>query len=140
MTRMIAGLLLLLAGFAPAAAQAPAAGDRGAIEQVIRDQMAAFRADDAAAAFAFASPSIQAMFGTPERFLAMVRRGYAPVYRPRSVEFRELAPRDGALVQRVLVVGPDGVPEVALYVMEQQPDGRWRIAGCFLTKAEERMT
>lgn len=80
------------------------------------------------------------MFGTPETFLAMVRRGYAPVYRPRAVEFRELAETDGALVQRVVLVGPDGVPEVALYVMERQPDGTWRIAGCFLAKSDERMT
>ncbi len=141
MRRWIAGLLFLLVPLAPGLAQAPvAAADRAGIERVIRDQMAAFRADDAAAAFAFAAPSLQTMFGTPETFIAMVRRGYAPVYRPRSVEFRELAEADGALVQRVLLIGPDGVPEVALYVMERQPDGSWRIAGCFLTRSEDRVT
>lgn len=138
MVRRIAALLLFCILASPVAAQAPE--DRAAIERVIREQIAAFRADDAAAAFAFAAPSIQAIFGTPDNFLAMVRRGYAPVYRPRSVEFRELGRRDGAPVQRVLVIGPDGVPEVAHYVMERQPDGSWRIAGCFLARSEERIT
>lgn len=138
MFRRLVALLLLALASAPAAAQAPA--DRAAIERVIRDQMAAFLADDAAAAFAFAAPSIQALFGTPENFLAMVRSGYAPVYRPRAVEFAELGLREGVPVQRVLVTGPDGVPEVAHYLMERQPDGRWRIAGCILTKSEDRTT
>ena len=141
MRRWIASMMFLLLPLLPAAAQVPVdEADRVRIERVIRDQMTAFRSDDAAAAFAHAAPSIQTLFGTPETFLAMVRRGYAPVYRPRSVEFRELAEAEGALVQRVLVVGPDGVPEVALYVMERQPDGSWRIAGCFLARADDRLT
>ncbi|WP_374449383.1 DUF4864 domain-containing protein [Stella sp.] len=138
MFRRLAALLLLALLAAPASAQSPA--DRAAIERVIRDQMAAFLADDAGAAFAFAAPSIQAMFGTPENFLAMVRSGYAPVYRPRAVEFAELGLSHGVLVQRVLVTGPDGMPEVAHYMMERQPDGRWRIAGCVLTRSEDRTT
>ena len=138
MFRRFVALLLLAIAPAPAMAQAPA--DRAAIERVIRDQMAAFAADDAAAAFAFAAPSIQAIFGTPENFLAMVRSGYAPVYRPRAVAFAELGLHEGMLVQRVLVTGPDGIAEAAHYVMERQPDGRWRIAGCFLTRSEDRVS
>jgi len=110
-----------------------AAADRGAIRGVIGDQMAAFQRDDAAAAFGLAAPNIQTMFGTPENFLAMVRQGYAPVYRPSDVRFGELVRIDGRLTQQVHVVGPDGVPQLALYFIEQQPDGRWRITGCMLT-------
>ena len=43
--------------------------------------------DDAKRAFSYAAPSIRAMFGTPERFLAMVRAGYPVVYRPPAVTF-----------------------------------------------------
>jgi hypothetical protein len=32
------------------------------------------------------------------------------------------------------VIGPDGQPALALYAMERQPDGSWRIAGCTLTR------
>jgi hypothetical protein len=110
--------------------------DRATIRSVITDQIAAFRRDDAATAFGFAAPNIQAMFGSPERFLSMVRDAYQPVYRPSDVAFGELVRIAGELVQLVQVVGPDGAPRLALYVMERQPDGTWRIAGCTLTAGQ----
>ena len=112
--------------------------DRAAIQGAIRGQMEAFRRDDAAAAFGFAAPAIQAMFGTPENFIAMVRNGYAAVYRPREVEFRDLVTVGDVVVQQVLVVGPNGRAQIALYTMERQPDGLWRIGGCTLVAAPEK--
>jgi hypothetical protein len=114
--------------------------DRTAIHTVIADQLAAFQRDDGVAAFAQAAPVIRERFVTPENFLAMVRAGYAPVYRPREVAFGTLETVEGRLVQRVLLVGPDGLPAVALYVMERQPDGTWKIAACILTVADDKAT
>ena len=55
--------------------------------------------------------------------MAMARRGYPAVYRPRAVQFRDLLAAEGdRLTQRVLVIGPDGVPVVASYRMQRQPD------------------
>jgi hypothetical protein len=76
------------------------------------------------------------MYGSPDIFLEAVRQGYRPVYRPRQVEFRELRVMDGAVVQQVYVVGPDNEPKLALYFMEKQPDGSWRISGCVLLDFE----
>jgi hypothetical protein len=70
----------------------------------------------------------------------MVRSAYQAVYRPREVEFRDLVPVEGRWTQRVLVVGPDGVPVVAQYVMERQPDGTWRIDGCVFEQTNESTT
>ena len=39
-----------------------------------------------------------------------------------------------------LLVGPDGVPIMAQYVMERQPDGSWRIDGCLLERSAEQTT
>lgn len=130
---------LLLAGATLAAPVDPSAADREAIRQVIGDQMAAFRRDDGAAAFSFASPMIQAMFGTPERFIEMVRGGYPAVYRPREVAFQTLRVVEGEIIQPVTLVGPDGVPVVAIYKMEWQ-DGEkvWRINGCFLAQSGDK--
>lgn len=114
-----------------------AAPDVRAIEGVIEQQMQAFRKDDAAAAYAFASPGIQAQFGDAATFLDMVRRGYQPVYRPRSMAFGVIERRDGQVVQHVGVVGPDGAAREALYFMEREADGHWRIAGCVLTESHE---
>ncbi len=109
-------------------------GDREAIVQVIRDQMAAFRRDDAAAAFAFAAPNIKGLFGNDaDQFLAMVRHAYQPVYRPRTTQFGVVETVQGQVVQHVDVEGPDGVARTALYMMERGQDGLWRISGCVLT-------
>jgi hypothetical protein len=130
---VLAGSLLRpLAARADDPADVPPA-DRTAIADVISRQIDAFRHDDAPAAFAFASPMIQGMFGDPAHFLAMVQRGYPPVYRPRSVHIGALVMHDGRIVQRVELVGPDGARELALYTMEREPDGSWRIDGCQLT-------
>jgi hypothetical protein len=130
-------LTMALPGVARAETGQPAtdvaAADRSAIRGVIGDQMAAFKRDDAAAAFSFAAPNIHEIFRTPETFIEMVRQGYQPVYRPSDVRFGELVWLDGRLTQLVHVVGPDGVPQLALYFMERQPDGLWRITGCVLT-------
>ncbi|MEQ9813908.1 MAG: DUF4864 domain-containing protein [Azospirillaceae bacterium] len=102
---------------------------RGAIIATIESQIDAFQRDDAAGAFTHASPNIQRIFPTPDIFMDMVRQGYQAVYRPREVTFLDLAPEGGRWVQRVLFVGPDGVPVIASYFMIQDASGRWLIDG-----------
>lgn len=106
--------------------------DRIAIRSVIECQLQAFQNDDAAGAFAFASPGIQAQFGTPENFMCMVKTGYTAVYRPRSVLFEDLTTMRGALTQPVLLLDSDGMLVKALYLMEKQASATWRINGCYL--------
>ena len=127
-----------LVHIAPAPAeQAISPADQAAIRSVIEAQIEAFRRDDGAAAFSFASPTIQRMFGTPAQFMAMVRSGYQPVYRPREVDFRDPASIASGWNQPVVVVGPDGRAYLAIYEMQLQPDGVWRINGCRLVLLPE---
>jgi hypothetical protein len=136
--RLLFALFALLLGFAGAAqAQSLSDADRAAIRQVIEAQVDAFRRDDGSAAFGYASPMIQGMFGTPEIFMDMVRQGYQPVYRPRTFDFRDIVDMHGRPAQVVHVIGPDGRPVTAIYPMRQLPDGTWRIDGCFLQAPEE---
>jgi Domain of unknown function (DUF4864) len=125
--------LFCLAAPVMSQAQELTAADRLGIQTVIEQQLKAFRQDDAAGAFAFASPNIQGKFGTPAVFLRMVQTAYQPVYRPRHVTFKELQLTDGVPTQAVFLVGPDGVPVMAFYLMQKQPDGAWKIDGCYLT-------
>lgn len=131
--RQLLWLAPALIGTAHAQAVSPA--DQAAIRRTIAAQMEAFGRDDAEAAFAFASPMIQGMFGTPATFMAMVRAGYAPVHRPRSVDFTDLVEENGDLVQKVELIGPDGRPALALYTMVRGPNG-WLIDGCRLVASE----
>jgi hypothetical protein len=127
-------LALLLVAATPAlAAEDPTPTDRAAIHDVIAAQIDAFRHDDATTAFGFASPKIQSLFGTPDRFIAMVAHAYQPVYRPSTVAFGAIDTTGEEPIQRVEVTGPDGRAHLALYHMEHEPDGTWRIDGCELT-------
>ena len=45
---------------------------------------------------------------------------------------------EGRLVQRVYMVGPDGIAVLADYEMQRQPDGSWRINGCSIAKAPDQ--
>jgi hypothetical protein len=130
---MLAGMLVVGWQISSMAQQQElSASDRTAIQTVIEHQLAAFRNDDAVGAFAFASPGIQSKFGTPEVFMTMVQTAYRPVYRPQHVAFKELQIVDGVPTQAVLLIGPDGVPVLAFYLMQQQSDGAWKIDGCYL--------
>ena len=132
-------IAILCFGHAPARADDAAsvsAADHQAIEQVITSQLDAFGRDASDAAFSLASPKIKRLFGDAANFMAMVRQGYPPVYRPRSFAFEQLVTINDQIVQRVMIVGPDGAPALALYTMEREPDGTWRIDGCALTKPD----
>ena len=133
--RWLAILFLIALSFGPARAEV-ADADRAAIQTVIETQIDAFRRDDDAAAFALASPMIQGMFESQDRFMAMVRNLYPPVYRPRLVEFGEIIEVAGGVLQKVELIGPDGAPVLALYTMIRGPDG-WRINGVALTASEK---
>lgn len=131
MLRVFAALLLFLT--APAAAGPVNDADRVEFQRIISEQIDAFRADDGPRAYSYAAPSIKRIFPSPEIFIRMVRQGYEPVYRPRSFKFGDAALDPlGRPAQRVTIVGPDGKTYEALYSMERQPDGSWRIDGCTL--------
>lgn len=126
--------LLLFALFA-SMAPAFAADDVASAQGVIRAQAQAFSRDDAAAAYSYAAPAIRKLFPRPDVFMAMVQRSYAPVYRHRSFEFGEARTEGGLVAQRVHIIDANGEAWEALYTLEQQDDGSFRITGCTLLKA-----
>jgi hypothetical protein len=130
---------LILAASA-ALAQRASDKDLAAIRAVIEAQIEAFKRDDGEAAFRLASPRIKTIFKDPDTFMRMVRADYQAVYRPRLVSFRDLEIIEGNLVQPVLVIGPSGVPQMALYIMERQPDGAWSIGGCVIVAEPDKGT
>jgi hypothetical protein len=134
--RSILIAVLLMTGTA-LADESVAPADATAIQQVIQGQMNAFKVDDWDGAFAYASPTIQTKFQSPQIFSQMVTQAYQPVYRPRGVEFREIEASEFGPTQEVFVVGPDGLSYLAYYTMEKQADGSWRISGCYLVRAED---
>lgn len=129
--------LLALAAFAASgvsAAERVGAGDFAEIRAVIERQLEALRRDDAEQAFALVAPEIQRAYGTPRRYLEVMRTAYAPVTRPVSVAFRDLWLLEGEVVQQLQVTDAAGTVWRVFYPMQRQKDGSWRTAGCQLAR------
>ena len=97
--------------------------------RTVLDQLAAFRRDDWAAAYAYASSTIQARFGL-EAFRQMVTSGYAPIARS-ATGHRVAASRwsdAGHGLVEVRVEGANGETVDALYELVDE-QGSWRING-----------
>lgn len=114
----------------PATATTMRETDWAAVRKVIADQRGALKAGDAVKAFGYASPGIRGQFGDAEHFIAMVRTAYAALLTARYVEFLEGAVIDGAIIQPLRLIDRDNTVRVALYTMERQGNGTWRISGC----------
>jgi hypothetical protein len=129
----IATLLIALSmSLSPASAFAD---DVTTAQGVIRAQEQAFVHDDATEAYSYAAPAIREIFPAPDIFMSMVQNGYAPVYRHRSFEFGDSKTEGNWIAQRVHIVDANGEAWEALYTLEQQPDGSYKITGCSLLKA-----
>ncbi|MEW5704428.1 MAG: DUF4864 domain-containing protein [Pseudomonadota bacterium] len=137
MSRLLSTFVLVIGFLLPhaLAAKGPLTAEESAINTVIQAQLDAFRRHDAKAAFSYAAPGIQAKFRTAENFISMVATQYLPLYSPKRVEFLGLSQERGGVLQRLKVLGPDDREYVAYYPMERQPDGSWRIGGCFIEPA-----
>lgn len=114
----------------------PAAAQNQEIEAVISEQISAFQQDDFETAFGFASDNIRAIFGTPERFGAMVRQGYPMVYRPGSVRFGSTQTSGAGIEQKVFFSDQSGRIFVAIYTMIKR-DNIWKIDGVVIVPAPQ---
>jgi hypothetical protein len=98
------------------------------IRSVISEQFEAFKADDFAKAFTFASPALQSFFMTSENFGRMVTQGYPMVWRPADVAFLELREEEGTYWQKVEIKDEKGRLHYLEYRMQRTQAG-WRING-----------
>jgi hypothetical protein len=130
--RVLTIVALAVAAFARAEDVEPTARDWQAIKGVIGDQLVALRKDDGTRAFGFATRALQAQFESAENFMRMVHAGYQPLIDARYDEFLEGAMIEGRVIQPLRIVLTDDTVLVALYTMQKDDDGRWRIAGCIL--------
>lgn len=104
-----------------------------AAQTVIDSQLKAFLANDGASAYSFAAPNVKQVFPTVDAFMNMVTNGYAPVRKPQSYSFGRVEQTGPtSIIQQVLIVGPDGKDYEAIYTLEQQADGSFKITGCSL--------
>ena len=127
MSRFLVSALLLVFLLAPAQAES---ADESAFQAVISGQLEAFKKDDGQAAYSFAAPIVKGIFPSAEIFMGMVKRGYEPIYKNTKYVFGDLATDSlGRPAQHVIITATNGKRYEAVYAMQQQPDGSWKIAG-----------
>src|SRR3954470_3071652 len=132
---MVRAALLCIGVLLPGLARpAVTVADVAEIRAVITRQIEALRRDDAESAFALVSPAVQQTYGTPQRFLDVMRTAYHPVYRPAAVTFLEPVMFGVDAVQPVQLTDRTGAVWLAYYAMQRQKDGSWRAAGCHLVQ------
>lgn len=121
---LLAGLAAVLAAATAVAAQV----EPGPAAEPVMKQLDAFRKDDYAAAYTFASAEIRELFDR-SAFERMVRDGYPEIARSTSalVAGTEARP-DGHAIVRVRIRGANGNNIEAFYDMIKEPEG-WRING-----------
>lgn len=104
-----------------------------AAQGTIEAQLRAFQAGDDELAYSYAAPGIKRIFPSVEVFMGMVESAYQPVRNPRSFSFGKVQEMGATtIVQQVLLTGPDGKEYEAVYTLELQPDGIYRITGVSL--------
>ncbi len=70
----------------------------------------------------------------------MVRSSYAVVYRPKTVRFDPPVLIEGEVVQPVRMTDAEGRAWLALYPMQREVSGAWRINGCRLARLKGQET
>jgi len=111
------------------------ADDLETAQSIIRSQEKAIVSDDSATAYSFAGPPITSMYRSAAVFMYMVQNGYAPIYRHKSFELGVAKSLEDKISQEVHIIDADGVAWEALYVLERQTHGSWKIISCVLSKA-----
>ncbi len=125
--------------FAPlATAQTPEQSAKA--QAVIDSQISAFKARNHDKAFSHAAPNLQQVFGSSERFITMVKRGYGALYGATNWSFGRSKVEAGLLYQEVLFTGPLGKEWVALYALKQASDKSWRIHGVQMLEGKAQAT
>lgn len=100
------------------------------IRDVISAQLAAFAQSDWVAAYAFASPTIQAKFPDPEAFAAMVVGAY-PVIAQHDKALILEAVGSGSMRYQMVTFVDEAQGTHSYFYQMVKIDGTWRINGVF---------
>jgi hypothetical protein len=135
--RVFLMLSLLMGLMAPwaisgATAEEVSAADARAIHAVIQAQLDAFATDDAGRAFDLTTTSAREQLGNADDFLQLIKTEYPAIYRHRRALFSAAEKVAGQTFQIVRLTDGDNVVWLAIYQLQREADGSWKIDGCTL--------
>lgn len=137
MKRRIFAMLVLFAGLAlpwgmAAAGSGISKEDRIAITSVVQLQLQALADDDADTAFALATADTRTKLGNSATFLQIIKQKFGPIYRHQRAIFSQPEVIGGHTLQAVRLTDGDSSVWLAIYLMQREADGKWKIADCKL--------
>jgi hypothetical protein len=103
-----------------------------AVTLAVQSQLHAFSEDDAETAYNLATESTKNLAGTPNDFLKVIKQRFTPIYRHRHALFSEPEIIEGHALQVVQLIDHDNLVWIAIYEVEREADGKWKIDGCQL--------
>lgn len=132
MRQVMKWLIAWILAFGMGWTQASLAQDLGgqesnAIHNVVQSQLEAFAADDAETAFDLTSDETQALLGSPQALLGIVREWYAPLYRPQKAIFSPAEVAGEHAIQEVVITDSNNVIWVAIFLMQLDQESQWKI-------------
>ena len=135
MLKLVISALVATLFILPLKAEPISDADKASFRDIVTHQLEAFKSDDSASAYSYAAPVITGIFPTPDTFVAMVKRGYPMVYRNNGYTMGAVIPDNlGRPALHVTITALDGKRYEAVYSMQKQADGSWKIAGCTLSE------
>ena len=111
-----------------------------ASQLVVENQIKAFHQRQHEEAFNYAAPALRIVFRDVENFIRMVKRGYNPIYAAQNWSFGRSRTEGEKNHHEVLISGPNGGEWTALYTLQKQIDGMWKIVGVQLLKSTGKST
>lgn len=120
-------ILFLSSSVIGVTAQDIAKSDADEVQRVISDQLSAFIEKDGPRAYSHAAPSIRKMYPTSDYFMAMVERGYGPIYRSTTHDFGRNRVENGNIYQELILTGERGITWESVYSLSKQDNGSWKI-------------
>lgn len=112
-----------------APAQTISPEQKTATQAVIKDQLSAFQTGDHDRAFSHAAPSIKKMFRSTENFIRMVESGYNALYASDGYFFARNRTDGTTIFQEVIATDQSGKQWQAIYSLQLQDNGSWKITG-----------
>lgn len=110
--------------------------DARSIQAAVRGQLQALAQDDAESAFALSTPSIRSQMGSPENFLRVIKEEYSPMYRHLIVIFSAPENLGDSIIQIVRLTDRESRVWMAIYSMQRDAVGSWKIDGCQLLETD----
>jgi hypothetical protein len=105
-----------------------------AIRRLVRDQLAAFRAGDSPRAFEMCTEAIRSTFAEAGELMSTIESNYPALVAPRQLHFGDFLITPDGLAVLLFLVGEDLITREALYLVQRDEVGSWRVNGCMMTE------